>query len=154
MFCPECGKKNAEEAKFCEFCGAKIDEDSKIILPQKPRKPMKKSTKIIIIVVTLLVVVLGGGGIILSNNFKPSKIATEYFEALMNNDTDKIYDYIDIPDSEFTTKEIFKKVVETEDTDVVNYQVVSEEKSSDGLSAQVTFSYTVKGRQTPLTDTI
>lgn len=154
MFCPECGKKNAEEAKFCEFCGAKIAEDSKIILPQKPRKPMKKSTKIIIIVVTLLVVVLGGGGIILSNNFKPSKIATEYFEALMNNDTDKIYDYIDIPDSEFTTKEIFKKVVETEDTDVVNYQVVSEEKSSDGLSAQVTFSYTVKGRQTPLTETI
>lgn len=154
MFCPECGKKNAEEAKFCEFCGAKIAEDSKIILTQKPRKPMKKSTKIIIIVVTLLVVVLGGGGIILSNNFKPSKIATEYFEALMNNDTDKIYDYIDIPDSEFTTKEIFKKVVETEDTDVVNYQVVSEEKSSDGLSAQVTFSYTVEGRQTPLTETI
>ena len=154
MFCPECGKKNAEEAKFCEFCGAKIAEDSKIILTQKPRKPMKKSTKIIIIVVTLLVVVLGGGGIILSNNFKPSKIATEYFEALMNNDTDKIYDYIDIPDSEFTTKEIFKKVVETEDTDVVNYQVVSEEKSSDGLSAQVTFSYTVESRQTPLTETI
>ena len=57
MFCPECGKKNAEEAKFCEFCGAKIAEDSKIILPQKPRKPMKKSTKIIIIEGTLLVVV-------------------------------------------------------------------------------------------------
>ena len=115
---------------------------------------MKKKTKIIIIVVIVLVFVLGGGGLILSNNFKPSKIATEYFEALINNDTDKIYDYINIPENEFTTKEIFKKVVETEDADVVNYQMVSEEKSSDGLSAQVTFSYTVEGRQNPLTQTI
>ena len=154
MFCPECGKKNADDAKFCEFCGAKITEESKVILPKKPRKPMNKKTKIILIVVIALVLVLGGGGLILSNNFKPSKIATEYFEALVNNDTDKIYDYINIPENEFTTKEIFKKVVETEDADVVNYQMVSEEKSSDGLSAQVTFSYTVEGRQTPLTQTI
>lgn len=154
MFCPECGKKNAYDAKFCEFCGVKIAEESKVILPKKPKKPMKKKTKIIIIVVIVLVFVLGGGGLILSNNFKPSKIATEYFEALINNDTDKIYDYINIPENEFTTKEIFKKVVETEDADVVNYQMVSEEKSSDGLSAQVTFSYTVEGRQNPLTQTI
>ncbi|CCY46918.1 putative uncharacterized protein [Firmicutes bacterium CAG:822] len=154
MFCPECGKKNADDAKFCEFCGVKIAEESKVILPKKPKKPMKKKTKIIIIVVIVLVFVLGGGGLILSNNFKPSKIATEYFEALINNDTDKIYDYINIPENEFTTKEIFKKVVETEDADVVNYQMVSEEKSSDGLSAQVTFSYTVEGRQNPLTQTI
>lgn len=154
MFCPECGKKNADDAKFCEFCGVKIAEESKVILPKNPKKPMKKKTKIIIIVVIVLVFVLGGGGLILSNNFKPSKIATEYFEALINNDTDKIYDYINIPENEFTTKEIFKKVVETEDADVVNYQMVSEEKSSDGLSAQVTFSYTVEGRQNPLTQTI
>ena len=154
MFCPECGKKNADEAQFCEFCGAKIADESKIILPKKPRKPMNKKTKIILIVVAILVLVLGGGGLILSNNFKPSKIATEYFDAVVNNDTDKIYDYINVPDSEFTTKEIFKKVVETEDTDVVNYQMVSEEKSSDGLSAQVTFSYTLEGRQSPLTQTI
>lgn len=154
MFCPECGKKNAEKATFCEFCGAKIAEESKVILPKKPKKPMNKKTKIIILVVVLLVVVLGGGGLILSNNFKPSKIATGYFEALINSDTDKIYDYINIPENEFTTKKIFKEVVEMEDADVVNYQMVNEEKSSDGLSAQVTFSYTIKGRQSPLTQTI
>ena len=154
MFCPECGKKNAKEANFCEFCGAKIAEESKVIMPKTPRKPMNKKTKIILIVVIALVLVLGGGGLILSNNFKPSKIATEYFEALVNNDTDKIYDYINIPENEFTTKEIFKKVVETEEADIVNYQIVSEELSSDGLSAQVTFSYTVEGRQNPLKQTI
>ena len=32
MFCPKCGKKNKGEAQFCEFCGTKIAEESKVIL--------------------------------------------------------------------------------------------------------------------------
>lgn len=154
MFCPECGKKNEDGAQFCEHCGAKIVEESKVVLPKQPRKPMKKRTKIIIIVAVILVLVLGIGGFILSESFKPSKIATEYFEALMNNDTNKLYDYIDVPENEFTTKKIFTEVTDSEKQNMVNYQVVSEEKSSDGLSAQVKISYTLEGRQTPLTTTI
>lgn len=154
MFCPECGKKNEEGAQFCEHCGAKIVEESKVVLPKQPRKPMKKKTKIIIIVAAVLVLVLGVGGFVLSESFKPSKIATEYFEALMNNDTNKLYDYIDVPKNEFTTKKIFTEVTDSEKKNMVNYQVVSEEKSSDGLSAQVKISYTLEGRQTPLTATI
>ena len=154
MFCPECGKKNEEGAQFCEFCGAKIADESKVILPKQPRKPMKKRTKIIIIVVAVLAVVLIGGGIILSSNYTPSKVATGYFTALMNNDTNKLYNYIDVPENEFTTKKIFTEVNDNEEEDLVNYQVVSEEISTDGLSAQVKISYTVEGRQTPLTKTI
>ena len=154
MFCPECGKKNEEGAQFCEHCGAKIVEESKVVLPKQPRKPMKKKTKIIIIVAVILVLVLGVGGFILSESFKPSKIATDYFEALMNNDTNKLYGYIDVPKNEFTTKKIFTEVTDSEKKNMVNYQVVSEEKSSDGLSAQVKISYTLEGRQTPLTTTI
>ena len=154
MFCPECGKKNEEGAQFCEFCGAKIADESKVILPKQPRKPMKKRTKIIIIVVAVLAVVLIGEGIILSSNYTPSKVATGYFTALMNNDTNKLYNYIDVPENEFTTKKIFTEVNDNEEEDLVNYQVVSEEISTDGLSAQVKISYTVEGRQTPLTKTI
>ena len=154
MFCPECGKKNEEGAQFCEFCGAKIADESKVILPKQPRKPMKKRTTIIIIVVAVLAVVLLGGRIILSSNYTPSKVATGYFTALMNNDTNKLYNYIDVPENEFTTKKIFTEVNDNEEEDLVNYQVVSEEISTDGLSAQVKISYTVEGRQTPLTKTI
>ena len=154
MFCPECGKKNEEGAQFCEHCGAKIVEESKVVLPKQPKKPMKKKTKIIIIVSTVLVLALIILGIVLSDSFKPSKVATEYFEALMNNDTNKIYNYIDVPENEFTTKKIFTEVTDSEKEDLVNYQVVSEEKSTDGLSAQVKISYTLEGRQTPLTTTI
>ena len=154
MFCPECGKKNADGAQFCEYCGAKIEEESKVIMPKQPKKPMNKKTKIIIIVAIILVLVLGVFGFVLADSFKPSKVASEYFEALMNNDTNKLYNYINVPENEFTTKKIFTEVTDSEKEDLVNYQVVSEEKSTDGLSAQVKISYTVEGRQTPLTMTI
>ena len=154
MFCPKCGKKNKEEAQFCEFCGEKIVEESKVVLPSKPKKPLSKKNKIIIVVVVALVLILGGGGIILSDNYTPSKVAEGYFVALMNDDTNKLYDYIDIPNNEFTSKEIFNKVVDNDDKDLVNYQVVGEQVSNDGLSAQVKISYTLEGRQTPLEKTI
>lgn len=154
MFCPKCGKKNKEEAQFCEFCGEKIVEESKVVLPSKQKKPLSKKNKIIIVVVVALVLILGGGGIILSDNYTPSKVAEGYFVALMNDDTNKLYDYIDIPNNEFTSKEIFNKVVDNDDKDLVNYQVVGEQVSNDGLSAQVKISYTLEGRQTPLEKTI
>ena len=154
MFCPECGKKNEEGAQFCEHCGARIVDDSKVVLPKQPRKPMSKRNKIIITVSALLIVILVIGGIILSENYKPSKVATDYFEALMDDDANRLYNYIDVPENEFTTKKIFTEVVDNKKEDLVNYQVVSEEVSTDGLSAQVKISYTLEGRQTPLTKTI
>lgn len=154
MFCPECGKKNKKEAKFCEFCGSKIVEDKKIILPKKKKTAMPRKTKIIIGIVIALVVIVGGGGAILFSSFTPSKVATDYFVALMSNDTDKLYDYLDIPENEFTTEEIFSDVVNSEDEDLVNYSVTKEEVSSDGLSAQVTISYTTQGSSSAQTMTI
>lgn len=156
MFCPKCGKKNVDGAKFCEFCGAEIKSEEKVILPKKTRKKMSKKHIVIIAIVIALVLVLGIGGTLLSNNFKPSSVAIKYFLAVMDDDTDEIYDFINIPKNEFTSKEIFEKVSkdDSSDLDLVNYEVTSEEVSSDGLSAQVKISYTVEGRQTPLTTTI
>ena len=72
----------------------------------------------------------------------------------MDDDANRLYNYIDVPENEFTTKKIFTEVVDNKKEDLVNYQVVSEEVSTDGLSAQVKISYTLEGRQTPLTKTI
>ena len=142
MFCPECGKKNLSEAKFCEHCGAKIVDDTKVIKEKKPKKdkkPMSKKNKIIISIIIVLCVILTIVGLILSNNYKPSKVALEYFTALMENDTDKLYDYISVPENEFTTKEMFKKVNDDndDDDDLLNYKVTSEKISNDGLTAEV-----------------
>lgn len=156
MFCPKCGKKNIEGAKFCEFCGAEIKSEEKVVLPKKPRKKLNKKHIIIIAVAIILVLLFVIVGVILSNSFKPSKVASEYFLALVDDDSDKVYDFINIPKNEFTTKEVFEKVNKEDDSDLdlVNWEVVSEEVSSDGLSAQVEINYTVEGRQTPLSTTI
>lgn len=155
MFCPKCGKKNVEGARFCEFCGAEIKNEEKVVLPKNPRKKMNKKHMIIIAVAIVLVLFVLVFGIVLSNNFKPSKVASEYFLALVD-DSDKVYDFINIPKNEFTTKEVFEKVNKEDDSDldVLNWEVVSEEISSDGLSAQVVISYTLEGRQTSLLTTI
>ena len=154
MFCPECGKKNVENAQFCEHCGAKIAEEVKVNLPKKPRKPVNKKKVIIICILSLVVLILLIGGIILSDNYKPSKVAEDYFVALMNDDTDELYKYIDVDENEFTTKKIFEEVADNDKSSLVNYQVTSEEISEDGLTAQVKISYTLEGRQTPLVKTI
>ena len=99
MFCPECGKKNVENAQFCEHCGAKIAEEVKVNLPKKPRKPVNKKKVIIICILSLVVLILLIGGIILSDNYKPSKVAEDYFVALMNDDTDELYKYIDVDEA-------------------------------------------------------
>ena len=159
MFCPECGKKNLSEAKFCEHCGAKIVDDTKVIKEKKPKKdkkPMSKKNKIIISIIIVLCVILTIVGLILSNNYKPSKIALEYFTVLMENDTDKLYDYISVPENEFTTKEMFKKVNDDndDDDDLLNYKVTSEKISNDGLTAEVEISYTKEDDKTTSTKTI
>ena len=156
MFCPKCGKKNKDSAKFCEFCGTEIKEEEKIILPKAPRKKLNKKNLIIIIVISIIAIILIGGGLILSNQFKPANVAVNYFKAVMDADSDKIYDYISFPKSEFTTKDIFEKMIHDEESglDLMNYQVISQDISSDGLSAQVEISYILEGRQTPLTQTI
>lgn len=152
LFCPECGKKNEAGAKFCEFCGAKMEDNTQTVTPKevKPHRPMKKSTKILIIIIVAIVVILVAAYLILSNNYKPSKVAEDYFVALADKDTDKLYNYLDIKENEFTTKKIFSEVFdEEEDTELLNYKVESETISSDGLSATVTINYTLKDDKEP-----
>ena len=142
MFCPKCGKKNKEEAKFCEFCGSRIRED-KVILP-KERKKLSKKTKIIVIVICALVLILGGGVLFLSNNSKPSKVATDYFLAYINDDTNKIYSFLDVPNSGLTSKQIFNKVFDNDDEDLISYEVVSVTEAKEASTAYVKIEYTLE----------
>lgn len=155
MFCPKCGKENKKNAGFCEFCGTKIKEEVKVSTPKKKAtKKVDKKTKTIIIVVIALLVILIGGYLILQNNYKPSKVAENYFNALMSNDTDKLYDYLGVSESEFTSKKIFKEVYESEESKVINQTITSENITTDGLNATVTIKYNVEGSSSAKTKVI
>ena len=161
MFCAECGTKNEVGAQFCESCGHKLETESvTTATPVTPResksfstkfKEMSKKNKIITVVSTLVVVALVVVYFVLGNMTKPEVIAEKFFNALMSYDTDTVYGFIDVDDSAFTTKEMFKKVSmkdvkEDEIPKVLNYTVGEPRTSTDGLSTTVTITYVLEGK--------
>ena len=118
--------------------------------PATPSNPMSPKTKLIIGIVTVLAVLLGGGYYYLGTLITPEKVAENYFNALMANDADKIYSFMSIEESKFTTKEMFKKVVKNTTKDqpkveVVNYEV-GKPKYDDltKMTTKVTITYVLK----------
>ena len=155
MFCPECGKKNEEGVNFCEYCGAKIQEPKKVKTPKKDKKPLKKSTKILIAVISVIVIAIVIFFIICSSKYDPKAVAEGYFLAAAEKDADKLYQYMDVENSDFTSKKVFKKLIETDEkTELVNYSVGTVQKSSDGLSATVPITYTLKGESSSSTTSV
>ncbi len=66
MFCNQCAKKNPDDAKFCQYCGADLSdqpEEKKIkqdIDKNKKTKKLKKKKKIIIISIIAGIILIGG----------------------------------------------------------------------------------------------
>ena len=70
MFCPECGAKLIDGAKFCQKCSAKIET------PVNDTKPQKKSRKVPLIGLIAAVLVIAAGIVIAMNWSNIDYIAT------------------------------------------------------------------------------
>lgn len=154
MFCPECGKKNKDEAKFCEYCGTKIEDNSPKEFKPVNKEKVDKKTKIIISIITGILIVLISSFMVISNNYKPTTIAKNYFEALMSNDSDRLYKYLSVKNSGLTSKKIYKEVTSNKKSTLKEYEITNSQISSDGQRASVIFSYTTADSIRPLTKTI
>lgn len=163
MFCGECGTKNKQNDAFCCECGAPLvheeikEETSKVKKTVKPRQPMSKKNKIIIAVVVVVVVILGIGYKVGSDLTNPKKIAKDYIQAIINQDGDKLYKYIEIEgDTTFASKKIFSDILtdEFEESNIVNYKITDVKYGDSKLSAEVTFKYTTKNSSSEKTDTV
>ncbi len=149
MYCGECGAKLKKGATFCGECGAKVkeqkeekpEEEKKKVV--KKRKPMAKKTKILLGVLVVVVVALVVAFNVLQNRFGPEGVATEYLEALISNNADRIYDSLNLDgDTTFTTKEAFREVFSESSnsySDIVNYKLLDVTYGEGELSATVRF---------------
>ncbi len=83
-FCTDCGKPNPEEAEFCTNCGKSFRAEDQLqsspppnrtnpVANQKPRKPMKKRSKVMWIISGILVIALISTHLILSSIYDPMK---------------------------------------------------------------------------------
>jgi len=155
MFCSECGTKNENGSLFCESCGHKFEE---VTPKKKPEKEKNEKNSIVKYIVIGAIILLIGGYLFLDNMFSPKKVAEGYFEALVNYDSNKLYGYLDLEESEFTTKKIFKELnkkdSENEEVKVINYNLEKVEKSTDGMSATATFKYLLDGQKESDTYTV
>ena len=160
MFCAECGTKNESGAQFCENCGHKLEEN--VVTHGTTGTPktgkslstkiqeMSKKNKIISVIAIFVVIVLIIGYFVLCSMTDPKNIAEKFFNATMSYDVDAMYSFLDIESSEFTTKEMFKKInkddIDEDDIPkVLNYTVGKPVTSSDGLSTIVTITYVLDG---------
>ena len=55
MFCPNCGSKLPDDARFCGSCGTRLQADQP---PPKPQKEKKKNGKKVLIVTVSILLVL------------------------------------------------------------------------------------------------
>lgn len=161
MFCGECGAKNKKTDVFCSECGAPLEHEEKeevnTVKKTVTRQPMSKKNKIIIAIIVLVVVVLGVGYKIGSNLTSPKKIAEDYIQAMIDQDGEKLYKYIQIEgDTTFASKKMFADLLKSkkDESDIVNYKITDVKYGDSKLSAKVTIKYTTKNSSSEKTDAI
>lgn len=152
MFCEECGTKNENNAAFCEKCGHKMVETSKIV--SKEKKQMTKKSKIIIAISFVIVALLIGMYIYIGNLCNPKNIAINYFKAYAANDTEKMYNILDLENSTFVSKKLFTEKMKNKNGEIKleNYKVKKVEK--EDLTTSVTISYLEEGSSYERTFTV
>ena len=138
MFCGECGTKNSGTSQFCENCGAKLagapeqqvnpsqgEENvnnvqtnnmqnqmpNTQVMATQPAKPMSKQTKLILTIIAVIAVLFGGAYYYLGTLVTPEKVAEDYFNALVEVDAKKIYKFLQVEQTDFTTEKMFEKVI-------------------------------------------
>lgn len=166
-FCEECGA--VLEVKEMSYIGANNFSNS----PQKPtftapslnddipgitlkntqpikseRKPMSLKNKIILAVVGVLIILCGSLYSLGKIATSPEKIVEKYFENISSQKYTEAYEYMDIESNEFTTKDIFVKVMENrngkKEADILNY-TIKENLEQNPLMKKYTITYTQKG---------
>ena len=179
MFCGECGTKNTGASQFCENCGAKLAgapeqqvSPSQVegtvnnvqpnnvqnqmpntqVMATQPAKPMSKKTKLILTIIAVIAVIFGGAYYYVGTLVTPEKVAEDYFNALVELDAKKIYKFLQVEDTEFTTEEMFEKVIKnTTDKnskmEIVNYEVGTVKYDDlTKMTAKVTITYVEKDK--------
>ena len=161
MFCAECGTKNDDSAKYCENCGALLvsnevvsDDIQDMMLPMQnevinsgiamPRMHIKFSKWMVAVVLEVIVLAILAYGVkwIGDKYYSAEYIAKSYFETIMEGDLGEAYEFLEVKESAFISKELFKKTYKPESRGKLGSYSVKEERE-DGVSATVTVTYRV-----------
>lgn len=171
MFCPKCGKKNDEDAKYCAYCGEEIvdTQPEEISLAQFLRnraevflqgdarkggavaKDFLIQHRKIMVACVAGAIVLMGGMFTVRTLFSPERSARSFFESYMDGDWAAVYQEVYLPEGEMLDKAHFLQAAEEWETpEYLDYQVEpSDQTDPDGLYLGYRFTYSTPGSSTP-----
>lgn len=171
MFCPRCGKKNDEDARFCAYCGGEIvdTQPEEVSLRQFLRNwaeaflrgdarkggaavkglflRHRKAAAACIGAAVLLI----GGVCAVRILFSPERNAKSYFESYMNGDWAAVYQEIYLPEGAMLDEDHFLQVAEQwEIPECLDYQVEPVgQADDDSLYLGYRFTYSTPGSSAP-----
>lgn len=153
LFCPNCGIKNEDKAKFCENCGTKLEGirivKKSTIDVKKYKEKAKSLTKMQVIVlaeVLCLVLVIGiffGMGI--SQNSAES-VVKRYLQAYSDQNWSRVYDMTDYPEGGLLQKYQFIELMKnSEAPEIASFEVKKGKQAASGIRKNFNVEYTIKG---------
>lgn len=166
MFCEKCGAQIDENSLFCEKCGAQCSPEPSNASPcdesvqpvtapaavPKARKKMGVKEKIIIVACLIAAVACVSVYSVLSSLSKPEKVAEKVFNSISELDFETLYGYMEIPEGEFLTKDMFtaaNNLSYESDTanarKVSNYKIKPASSSNSMLTKDFEVEYTLQG---------
>lgn len=103
MFCPRCGKETAEDARFCENCGAKMEfiahpiepqkeqqknmqPNVRMAMPPKMHKPISKLTVLIVAELAAILMLVVMLNVFYQKTYEKEYVAASFFVNMANGD--------------------------------------------------------------------
>ena len=131
MYCPKCGKKNDDDARFCAFCGGEIIDTQpeevsigqflkhQVLLLIRGNAHVGGTAKTFlkghrrVVLALAAVVILAAGGIAAARSlFNPERTARSFFEHYITGDWSAVYQELYLPDSAMLDEAHFLKAAE------------------------------------------
>ena len=137
--CPGCGAKLSGDEVFCAGCGEKVGtEVAPVASPKVPMDPKKK--KIITIVVIALVVV-ALAYMVIDSLTGPEAVAKSFCKSLTSDNASGIFKIIDLPKSDYLTKEKFESLMESDySTEIASCKVKEKRTKEKVVQYEITLT--------------
>lgn len=132
MYCLKCKKNGSIFDKYCKDCGGKLEH-------KKMDKKFKRKICVSSIVVVILTLICFLGYNLFNYFISPDYTALNYFKAIINNDIDKIYSYLDAEDSTFVSKKILSEKINFFES-VNNYKITHMTEYQNYIMVEISYS--------------
>lgn len=177
MFCPNCGAKNEAGDCYCSHCGNRLPQPENMAQPVdrsgsadettlfhrasiEEKAPRSTRAWWIPLEILAILVVMAGGFFILRDRFTAERAAERFVVLLMNGEYAEARESIDLPDRDFLSAEIWKKVFQAPEewSHATKVRGVSSQESTlqgeepvwEGHRRRsVTIQYLVEGESSP-----